>query len=146
MSPYRSREVILVLIAFALGAGSLLVAGSALAQKAHALFRIEQRSHGFPDPPVTTPGGAGMYQGYVFPYTLPTAVGKPGIYVFPPATATVDAFNPVGGAISLPQSFFTSMLTDSLTPMNNWPGYTTVYYYHVYKSIIPILPIIVFMM
>ncbi len=129
MSPYRSREFILVLIAFAIGAGSLLVAGSALAQgEANALFRIEQRFHGFPDPPVT-PGGAGMYQGYIVPYTL----GIKG-YISPPETAMVEPFNPIGGAFELPQSVFTSYFTDVLTPMVNWPGYTTTYYYHVYNG------------
>ena len=129
MSPPRSRESILVLIAFTLGAGSLLVAVPAPAQQpAAALFRIEQRWHGFPSPPVT-PGGAGMYQGYIRPYTL-------GIksYMSPPATARVALNNPVGGPFTLPQSFLTSMFTDTLTPMNNWPGYTTTYFYHVYNG------------
>ena len=129
MTSSRIHESILVLIAFAVGAGSLLVAGSALAQgSANALFRIEQRTHNFPDPPVT-PGGAGMYQGYIIPYTL----GIKG-YIYPPETAMVAPFNPIGGAFELPQSVFTSYFTDTLTPMNNWPGYTTTYYYHVYNG------------
>ena len=64
MSSSRFREFILVFVVFAVGAGGLLVAGSALAEG--ALFRIERRWHQFPSPPVT-PGGAGLYQGYVFP-------------------------------------------------------------------------------
>ena len=133
MSPSRFREFILGLIAFALGAGSLLVAGSALAeQPAEALFRIEQRWHGFPDPPVTA-GGAGMYQGYLIPYTL-DAIGKPGIYQSPPATARVAVGNPIGGPFTLPQSVFTSYWTDTLTPKTAWPGYTTTYWYHVYNG------------
>jgi hypothetical protein len=129
MTSSRIHESILVLIAFAVGAGSLLVASSALAQgSANALFRIEQRWHGFPDPPVT-PGGAGMYQGYLIPYTL----GIKG-YVYLPETAMVEPFNPIGGAFELPQSVFTSYFTDVLTPMVNWPGYTTTYYYHVYNG------------
>ena len=80
MRPFLSCRVILVFVAFAVGAGSLLVAGSALA--AEALFRVEQRWHNFPNPPVTTPGGAGMDQGYIQPYTTRTAMGE---YVHSPA-------------------------------------------------------------
>ena len=133
MTSYRIRESILVLlISCAVGAGSLLVAGSAMAQQIEsALFRIEQRWHGFPDPPVTTPGGAGMYQGYIIPYYLEV---KTGGYKSPPETAMVAPFNPIGGAFTLPQSVFTSEFTGTLTPMNNWPGYRTTYFYHVYNG------------
>jgi len=131
MTSSRIHESILVLIAFAVGAGSLLVAGSALAQQPEsALFRIEQRWHGFPDPPVTV-GGAGMYQGYIIPYYLEV---KTGGYKSPPETAMVAPFNPIGGAFTLPQSVFTSEFTGTLTPMNNWPGYRTTYFYHVYNG------------
>jgi len=92
MSPSRSREFILVFTAVvAVGVGSLLVAGSALAEG--ALFRVEHRWHNFPNPPVT-PGGAGLYQGYVFPYYLDTPAKN---YLSPPATATVAPGNPIGG-------------------------------------------------
>ncbi len=90
MSSTKFRGFIFVLVAFAVGASGLLVAESALADA--ALFRVEQRSHNFPNPPVT-PGGAGMYQGYIIPYTL----GIKG-YVYPPETAMVAPFNPVGAA------------------------------------------------
>jgi hypothetical protein len=65
MSPSRSRELILVLVAFAVAAGSLLIPGSALADT--ALFRVERKFYQAPFPPVTTPGGAGLYEVYVEP-------------------------------------------------------------------------------
>jgi hypothetical protein len=82
---------------------TLCVASSARAEL--ALFRVEQRWHNLPGPPVTTPGGAGMYQGYVHPYYLDTPAGN---YLDPPATAIVEPGNPVGGAFTLPQSLITS--------------------------------------
>lgn len=128
MSPSRSREVLFVLLAFAVGAGSLLVAGSAVAVE--ALFRIEQRWHQFPSPPVT-PGGAGMYQGYVRPFYFETPAKN---YSSPPAKANVAPGNPIGGAFTLPQSFLTSEFTGRLTPKTAWPGYTTTYFYHIYNG------------
>jgi hypothetical protein len=95
-----------LLFGLAVAAGSLLVAGSALANTATALFRIEQRWQGIPNPPVTTPGGAGMYQGYIRPYYLEGV--KTGGYNSPPATAKVEPGNPIGGAFTLPQCFITS--------------------------------------
>jgi len=130
MSLSRFREIIFVLVALVVGAGSLLVAGSALASTTEALFRIEQRWHGAPTPPVTV-GGAGMYQAYLFPYALTV---KSGAYDLPPATAVVDVFNPKGGAFTLPQSFFVTNYTDTLTPKTNWPGYTTYYQYQAYNG------------
>jgi hypothetical protein len=120
MRPFHSRRVIL---AFAVAAGSLLVAGSALADT--ALFRVEQRWHNSPNPPVTTPGGAGMYQGYLQPYATPSVMGG---YIYPPATAIVEPGNPVGGAFTLPTGFINVTGTHSLTPKTAWPGYTTVVY------------------
>jgi hypothetical protein len=63
-----------LLFGLAVGAGSLLAPRSALADL--ALFRVEQRWHNFPNPPVTSPGGAGMYQGYIRPYYLDTPAGN----------------------------------------------------------------------
>ncbi len=60
------------LASLAVAAGSLLAPGSALADL--NLFRIEQRSNGFPSPPVT-PGGAGQYVGYLIPYYLDVKTG-----------------------------------------------------------------------
>ena len=130
MSSSRYRESILVIVALAAGAGGLLLAGSALADT--ALFRIERRWHQFPSPAVT-PGGAGMYQGYIFPYYL-DAVGKPGNYQSAPATAVVARGNPIGGAFTLPQSFFYSHYTGTNTPKTAWPGYTTTFFYHAYNG------------
>ena len=103
MRPFQSLRVILVFVACAVAAGSLLVAGSALAEL--ALFRVEQRRHNFPNPPVTTPGGAGMDQGYIQPYTTNFTTGKGATY--PPGIAIVAPGNPIGGAFTLPQSFIT---------------------------------------
>jgi hypothetical protein len=122
MRLFISRHVILLLIAFAVGAGSLLAAGSALAET--ALFRVEQSWHNFPNPAVTTPGNAGMYQGYLLPYNYGrTAMGA---YTSPPGTAIVESKNPVGAKFTLPQSFFSYDGTFSFTPKTGWPGYTTV--------------------
>jgi hypothetical protein len=131
MSRSISRQLVPVLVAFAVAAAGLLIPASALAQQ--ALFRIQQAWHGFPNPGVT-PGGAGLYQGYVVPYYLPDAVGKPGLYVYPPATAGVAPGNPVGGAFTLPAAFLDVYSTGTLTPKTAWPGYTTTYYYHAYNG------------
>jgi hypothetical protein len=128
MSLSRSRELILVLVASVVAAGSLLVAGSALADI--GLFRIEQRWHGVPNPGVT-PGGAGLYIGYLIPYYLDV---KTGGYNSPPASAIVEPGNPIGGGFTIPQSVVTSEFTGTLTPKTAWPGYTTTYYYHVYNG------------
>jgi len=115
-----------LLFGFAVGAGSLLVAGPALAEP--ALFRVEQRWHNFPNPPVTTPGGAGMDQGYIQPGLTETMMGE---YLYPPPTAKVAPGNPIGGAFTLPQSFLTFSVVSTLT---GWPGYTTTYYYIGYNG------------
>jgi hypothetical protein len=119
--------VILVFVAFSVAIGSFLAPESARADT--ALFRVEQRWHGFPNPAVT-PGGAGMDQGYLQPSTR-TAMGA---YRYPPATAIVEPGNPVGGAFTLPQSFITTMYTGTLTPKTAWPGYTTTYFYWAYNG------------
>jgi hypothetical protein len=110
----------------AVAAGSLLVAGSALADT--ALFRVEQRWHNAPNPPVTTPGGAGLYQGYIQPYTTKTAMGR---YIYPAAEAIVEPGNPVGGAFTLPQSFITFSGTYTTTAKNVW---LTVWYVDYYNG------------
>jgi hypothetical protein len=107
---------------------TLSVASSALADL--ALFRVEQRWHNFPNPPVTTPGGAGTYQGYIRPYYLDTPAGY---YFHPPATAVVEPGNPIGGAFTLPQSFITSWGTVwPDIPMN--PGYSTKWTWSYYNG------------
>jgi hypothetical protein len=83
-----------------------------------ALFRVEQRWHNFPDPPVTTPGGAGMYQGYI----------QPDTYYDNPAVATVQPGNHQGGAFTLPTGFINVTGTYSHTPETAWPGWTTITY------------------
>jgi hypothetical protein len=118
-----------LLFGFAVGAGSLLVAQTALADT--ALFRVEQSWHNSPDPPVTTPGGAGMYQGYIYPYYLEG--GKTAGYLDPPATAIVEPGNPIGGAFTLPQSFITFTFTGTSCP-NCGPGYTTTTYWSYYNG------------
>jgi hypothetical protein len=129
MKPFASRQILFLLTAFAVGTGSLLAAGSALAET--ALFRVEQLWHNFPGPPVTTPGGAGVYQAYVQPYAY--GITGMGEYSTPPATAIVEPGNPVGGAFTLPQSFIDVEFTNVITPKTGWPGYTTTtlsFYYN----------------
>jgi hypothetical protein len=118
-----------LLFGLAVGVGSLLAPETALADT--ALFRVEQSWHNFPNPAVTTPGGAGMYQGYILPYYLDTPAGR---YLDPPATAIVEPGNPVGGKFTLPQSFITFSDVGTLTPKTAWPGYTTTYYYIGYNG------------
>jgi hypothetical protein len=115
----------------AVGAGSLLAPGAALAET--ALFRVQQIWHNFPNPAVTTPGGAGQYQGWVQPYpNYKTAMGE---YLYPPGTAIVEPGNPIGGAFTLPRSFITYTGTFSLSccPWVN-PGYTTITYVDYYNG------------
>ncbi len=104
---------------------TLSVASSARADT--ALFRVEQRWHQFPAPLVTTPGGAGMVQGFIQPYVTPLPYS-------PPATAIVEPGNPVGGAFTLPTGFIDLSSTYSLTPKTAWPGYTTFIYVDYYNG------------
>jgi hypothetical protein len=130
MKPFRSCQTMFLLLAITVGAGSLLLAGSALAET--ALFRVEQRWHNFPNPAVTTPGNAGMYQGYLLPYNYGrTAMGA---YTSPPGTAIVESKNPVGAKFTLPQSFFSYDGTFSFTPKTGWPGYTTTTFSTYYNG------------
>lgn len=114
---------------FAVAAGSLLAPETARADK--ELFRVQQSWHKFPGPPVTTPGGAGMYQGYIQPYATKHPNGN---YKYPAETATVEPGNPIGGAFTLPQSFITYYFTSSFTPRTKWPGYTTTRYFNSYNG------------
>jgi hypothetical protein len=114
MKFFRSRQVILVLVAFALGAGSSLVPEPACAA-AKALFRVERSWVGAPPPAVTSPGGAGRYQGWVYPYTT----------TGPPAEATVRAGNFVGSPFTLPQSFISYKGTFTYKAKTHIAGYTT---------------------
>jgi len=130
MKPFRSCQIISLLAACAVGAGSLLVAGSALAET--ALFRVEQSWLNFPGPAVTAPGGAGKYQAYIQPYNYGrTAMGA---YTSPPGTAIVESKNPVGGQFTLPQSFIDVVFTNTITPKTGWPGYTTTTVSHYYNA------------
>jgi hypothetical protein len=113
----------------AVAAGSLLVAGSALAAK--ALFRVEQSWHNFPNPPVTTPGGAGMYQGYIQPYVTRTEVGA---YIYPPGIAIVEPGNPIGGAFTLPSGFIWFTGTYGSSSFPGTPGYTTTTFVSYYNG------------
>jgi hypothetical protein len=130
MRPFRSRRFILAVVAAAVAVGSLLPPETALADT--ALFRVEQRWHNFPNPPVTTPGGAGMYQGYIQPYTTRSAMGE---YFYPPGVAIVEPGNPIGGAFTLPQSFITYIGTYSISCGPCWKlGYTTIGYVSYYNG------------
>jgi hypothetical protein len=129
MSPSRSRQFTSVLVAFAFAAGSFFVAGSAQADT--ALFRVQQSWHNFPNPAVTTPGGAGKYEAYVQPYMTLTGMGG---YLYPPGTAIVEPGNPVGGAFTLPTGFYSYVGKFSITPKTGWPGYTTFTYVDAYNG------------
>jgi hypothetical protein len=112
----------------AVGAGSLLAPETALADK--ELFRVQQTWHHFPDPAETTPGGAGMHQYYIQPYTLKRPNGN---YYYPAAEAIVEPGNPIGGAFTLPTGF----IHLSGTPSDfgpRWPGYTTYSYIDYYNG------------
>ena len=131
----------LFLFSLAVAVGSLLVAGSALADT--ALFRVEQRWHQAPTfALLTTPGGAGMVQGFIQPYVTPwpyspTYVTRPYFTPWPyspPATAIVEPGNPIGGAFTLPTGFLDVTSTFSFTPKTAWPGYTTVVYVDYYNG------------
>jgi len=129
MKPFKSCRATFLLLAFAVGAGSLLLAGSALADT--ALFRVEQRWHNFPNP-VVTPNGAGMYQAYVQPYV--TRSQGMSQYIYPAPSATVEPNNPVGGAFTLPQSFIQVTFVNVITPKTGWPGYTTTTFSTYYNG------------
>jgi hypothetical protein len=118
-----------LLFGFAVAAGSLLAPEIALADT--ALFRVEQRWHDFPGPPVTSPGGAGMYQGYILPYYVETPGGN---YSQPPATAIVEPGNPVGGAFTLPSGFIRFTGTNGSSSYGGTPGYTTTTYWSYYNG------------
>jgi hypothetical protein len=86
------------------------------------LFRVERQFFGPPRPPATSPGGAGRYVKYLEPYAS-TIMGQ---YFFPPATATAQPGNPIGGAFTLPTGFisFSGKRTHYATTW--YFGYTTV--------------------
>jgi hypothetical protein len=128
MRPFQSRRFILAFVASAVAVGSLLAPETAPADT--ALFRVEQRWHNFPNPPVTTPGGAGMFQWYIQPYTTRTAMGE---YLYPPGIAIVEPGNPIGGAFTLPQSFISYRGSPSVS-LRRRPGYTTLPYYDYYNG------------
>ena len=122
MKPIRSRQVILVLAAFAVAAGSLLIPEPALA--AVALFRVERTFLGAPFPAATTPGGAGIYQNYLEPYTYS-----------PYATALVESGNPIGGKFTLPEGFIDFQGTYTNTAMTAFPGYTSISGFDYYNGV-----------
>jgi hypothetical protein len=129
MRPFQPRPFTLLFVAFAVAAGSLLAPEPAPADL--ALFRVERRWYDSPNPPVTTPGGAGMYQGYILPYYVDTPHGN---YLDPPATAIVEPGNPIGGTFTLPQSFITFTGTSTTDAKTAWPGYTTTTFWSYYNG------------
>jgi hypothetical protein len=113
MSSFRSSHVLPVLLALAVGIGGLLVSEPASADK--SLFRVERTFLGAPFPAVTSPGGAGVYQNYIEPYTY-----------LPYPEATVEPGNPIGGAFTLPTGFIDFVGTFTLTAKTAFPGYTSI--------------------
>ncbi len=114
MKSLTSRQIVFLLVAFAVGTGSLLVPEPAHAT-AKAMFRVERSWVGAPPPALTSPGGAGVYQGWVYPYTS-TA---------PPSEATVQGGNVPGAPFTLPQSFISYQGTFTYKAKTHIPGYTT---------------------
>jgi hypothetical protein len=113
MSSFTSRKLVLVLAAFAVGLSGLWVSQPASADK--SLFRVERTFRGAPFPAVTSPGGAGVYQNYLEPYTY-----------LPYPEATVEPGNPIGGAFTLPTGFIDFIGTFTLTAKTAFPGYTSI--------------------
>jgi hypothetical protein len=121
MKSLTSRQVVLLLVAFAMGTGSLLVPEPAYAT-AKAMFRVERKFYGAPFPPAT-PGGAGVYQNYIEPYVTRTLMGA---YKYTPGVAIVENENPVGGAFTLPAGFIDFQGTYTNYAKTAFPGYTSV--------------------
>jgi len=133
MTSSRSRQLILLLAAFAMGAGSLLVAGSALADQ--ALFRVQQAWHSIANPGATVPGGAGEYQAYVIPYLTKSISMGNEVYIYTPGVATVTPNNQVGAKFTLPTKQFLDLQgTYDITAKTGWPGYTTYSYLSYYNG------------
>jgi hypothetical protein len=65
-----------------------------------------------------------MDQAYIQPHLTKTAMGAD--YIYPAPKAIVEPGNPIGGAFTLPQSFFSYSGTFSITPKTGWQGYTTI--------------------
>jgi len=70
--------------------------------------------------------------GYVQPYA--GYVTPMGGDAYPPATATVEPDNPVGGAFTLPSGFIDYVGSFTTTPKTGWEGYTTVTGSHYYNG------------
>jgi hypothetical protein len=115
MKCFGSRQVILLLIAFTVAVGSLLVPEPARAFE--ALFRVERSWYGAP-PPAETVGGASKYQGWIFPYARTMTWSSA-------AKANVTAANLVGAPFTLPQSFISYQGTWTYKAKTHIPGYTT---------------------
>jgi hypothetical protein len=125
MRPHLSRQFILVLVAFAVAAGSLLTPGPALADK--QLFRVQRSWLNRPNPAVTSPGGAGKAVKRLEPYLYNPSTYNGATYYVPPAVATVRPGNPVGSPFTLPSGFIDYQGTFTYTADIGWSGYTTVW-------------------
>jgi hypothetical protein len=161
MKRIRSRrDVVVLLVAFAVGAGSILAATPAPADL--SLFRVERRFIGRPFPginitsqtpnapnpiskvsPYGSPGGAGRYIAFVEPflYTYPLSPKDPhhpttnpsGTPRTPPAGwANVKPGNPVGSPFTITPRFIDTSFMVTRTGKTGFPGYTSVgtYVYH----------------
>jgi len=122
MRPFQSRQFILVFVASAVAAGSLLAPETALADT--ALFRVQRSWLNRPNPAVTSLGGAGKAVKRLEPYMYTTTYNGASYYV-PPAVATVQPGNPVGSPFTLPSKFIEYQGTFTYTKNIGWPGYTT---------------------
>jgi hypothetical protein len=116
MKSLTSRQVVLLLAAFAVAVGSLSVPEPACAFD--ALFRVERSWYGAPPPDNTGPGGAGKYQGWIYPYARTMTWSSA-------ATANVTAANLVGAPFTLPQSFISYQGTWTYKARTHIKGYST---------------------
>jgi hypothetical protein len=141
MSSSRPRQsILLLIIAFAMGAGSLLVAGSALADE--ALFRVQQIWHSVPNPAdPRSPGGAGIASASVIPYLTKKISHGEEVYIYTPGVAIVSPGNPIGAKFTLPTKQFLDLQgTYDITAKTGWPGYTTYSYLSYYNGPVRMKP------
>jgi hypothetical protein len=148
MKSIRSRrDVVALLVAFAVGAGSLLAAAPAPADL--QLFRVERKFFGPAQPgvgeqgsppsaprsPNGSPGGAGRYIAFIEPFlsAYPLDPANPAIPPTPPhAWANVEPGNPVGAPFTITPRFIDTTFTIMRTGKTGFPGYVSngTYVYH----------------
>ena len=127
-----TRRIIVLLVACALVAGNLLVAGAALGDQ--ALFRVQRSFLNLPNPAITTPGNAGMAIDALAPPTIYKATYNAPQYYQGPQVAEVQPGNPVGSAFTLPAGFIAYVGTYTINASTGWSGYTTISMLNSYNN------------